>query len=353
LKKILVLLIALLLFSCAEEPTKQDETIYRNIRVVSVSSEEHMDYETYVGHVTTSGIVQHSFQASGELLEILVEEGDTVTEGQLLARLNPETFEFQYEVAEAELNAAKAQYAKALEGLDYAKNNFNRITDLFQQGVSSQFDYDQAKLNYNIASDDVTSAREMRNQAETNIKVKTLMLENTSLYASKDGIVMTVLNEATELISQGYPVVILRDINAQVAFGLPQKDTEFIKIGDTVLIDNQYSGRISSIGQIPDKTTQTYEVLVEYDGNHNVGEILEVKIDTTKVEGTKIPLGAIRSDGEDYVFILENDLAIKVPIEVVIVLNQEVVVNGLPDEAQIIIEGIMNLESGDKVQVVE
>ncbi len=84
-----------------------------------------------------------------------------------------------------------------------------------------------------------------------------------------------------------------------------------------------------------------------------LGAIVTVIVPTEYVKGSMIPLGAIRSDGEDYVFIVTDDYAERLTIEVVAIFNQEVVVTGLPENVQLITDGILGLSAGDLVKIVE
>lgn len=353
-----MMMMVLLMVGCSNDaPVDEANKIIRNVDVIKVNEDNYRDYETYIGHVVGSGIIKRSFEVQGKLESISVEVGDVVSAGAPLMAVNKEGLQYALDVAIAESNASKAQYSKALEALEYTKNLYNRTKQLLQEGISSQYEFDQVSLNYKISEDDVVSAREVKSQAATNVLAKEYMIEHSEIFALQDGIVLDVLVEVGELTNAGYPVVILRDTFAQITFGISQKDIQFIEVNQDVEVtidETTVICQVNYINQIPDQTTQTYEVTLDiaYD-ELVIGQIVKVAIPTTEVVGTKIPLGAIRSDGTDYVFLVVDGKAERVNITVIEIFNQEVVVEGLPSEATLIVEGIMNLVSGDAVKVVD
>lgn len=354
MKKLLILLV-LLLVACDEAmPVEEKETI-RNVDVIELSIDNHQAYASYIGHVTTGSIYKRAFQVSGRLDAIHVQEGDKVSESTLLAEVNTETLTYQLDAAKAELKAAKAQYSKAKESLSYTSNIYTRTKRLFNENVASSFELEQAELNYKMTQDEVTAAQEMINQATVNVDAKQYLLDHSSLYARQEGLVMDILFEAGDLVSEGYPVVLLRDTYPLISFGVTQNDLMYLTLEDNIaftVLDKDYMGEVISISQIPDKDTQTYQVELQVSENLPIGSFSSVSIQTEMVEGTKVPLSAIRSDGEDYVFIVIDDHAQRVNIDVIDIQNQEVIVKGLPDTCRLVTEGIMALKQGDKVKEV-
>lgn len=355
-KIIIVMVLAIFLVACGEEPVQVSKTVVKNVKVETIESKSFQDYERYVGHITSAGILKKAFEVDGKIESIEVSIGDTVQKDQLLASVDTEGLQFALDAARAEYSASNAQYQKSLESLQYAKDLLSDMTTLYNQGVSTRSELDKVRLNYDVSNSDVNSARELRNQASTNIDVKEYMLKQSQIFASKDGIVVDVLVEAGELVGSGYPVLILRDPNPVVSFGIAQNDLQYVEIDKTLQLlcnDMTIEGKVISVNQIPDTSTQTYEVEVSISKDLPIGSIVSIDVPTVYVTGSKIPLGAIRSDGEDYVFTIENGYVTRTDIEVVAILNQEVIVSGLPDESILVVEGILGLTAGDSVNIVE
>ena len=91
-------------------------------------------------------------KASGEIIELPVEEGDMVTKGKLIARLDATTAQNDFEQAQADLEVAKVAF-------DQATRQAQRQEQMFKQGLISQLDYDAALLAKEEANSAVVRAR--------------------------------------------------------------------------------------------------------------------------------------------------------------------------------------------------
>lgn len=353
---ILITLMVLILVACKEEPVVESKTIIKNVRVEAIEEKVYQDYERYVGHITSTGMVKRSFEVAGRIQSIDISVGALVEEGQLLATIDTEGLQFALDAAKAEYSASNAQYQKSLESYNYAEDLLNNTSVLYDQGVSSKNELDQVRLNYNVSRSEVNSAREVRNQTSTNVDVKEYAIKQSQIFALKAGKVVDILLEAGELVGSGYPVMVLRNPKPVVSFGISQSDLQFVDIDSEVTVI--YNGielfvYIIGINQTPDSSTQTYEIEVAIDKDLPLGSIVSVDVPTVTVEGSKIPLGAIRSDGEDFVYIISDGQASRVNIKVLAIFNQEVVVEGLPELSTLVVEGILGLTAGDTVNIVE
>jgi len=140
---------------------------------------------------------------SGEVIDLLVEEGDTVKKGQLLARIKPETYESFMARAEAAVNAAKsgesstqAQLSQLQTQSEKLKRDLDRARQLYGDGVLSQADLDNAETAYKSALDNmkginktIEGAQYNTASAQANLKEARENLRKTNLYAPMSGIV--------------------------------------------------------------------------------------------------------------------------------------------------------------------
>lgn len=356
MKKVLIFIMVLLLIGCQESVDIVEEEIAKGVRVSEITSHVYVDEEIYVGYVKSAGLLKQAFEVEGKIDAVHVSVGDEVKAGDVIASIDTEGLQYALNAASAEMSAANAQYRKAIESSGYAKDLYEDTKQLYEAGVSSKAEFDKVKLNYDVAMNEVNSARELVNQAVTNVDVKTYMMDQSELFASKDGIVVDVLYEVGELIPSGYPVVVIRDELPVVSFGITQDDLKFIKLDDTLSLicdETTSKGQIISINQTPDTVTQTYEVEVSLSKDLPLGAIVSIGVPTEDYLGTKIPLGAVRSDGEDFVFVVVEDRVVRTAIQVVAIFNQEVIVTGIPDDSLLVVEGIMGLTTGDLVKIVE
>ena len=360
-KKIVMIIILsiTLLISCNDDSKSKGKVleIEKNVVVLNVTPKSVYNYEKYIGSISANNLQQLSFEVSGKLTNIEVKIGDKIITGDLLASVDIETLQLSLDAANAEYLAAKAQYLKAVSSENYAKLLLERTEKLFNEGSVAQNKFDQVKLNYNISTQEVSGALNLKKQSLVNVKAKTYMLDRSNLYATKDGVIIDILNVEGETIAAGYPVIIVRNEYPIMSFGSVYDDLKYINIGDVLNVkidDIFYSGVVDFISQVPDITTQTYEVKVLLkDSDIRIGSLASVKINTKKVDGVEIPISAIRSDNDDYIFIAVNGRAEKINIKIIELINQMVIIEGIDSDVDVIVEGIKSLEDGSKIKVMK
>jgi HlyD family secretion protein len=141
--------------------------------------------------VTGSGRIQPalkvniSAQVAGKIVQLNAKEGIAVKKGQLLVALDPSQYAAAMERNESSLMAATANERKA-------ESDFRRVKDLFDKGLVSVSDYENAQAN-------VESARSTRMQADAALKEAQDALDKTRLYSTIDGFVTRVSKEVGEM----------------------------------------------------------------------------------------------------------------------------------------------------------
>ena len=141
-----------------------------NSGAIEVTTEKVMR-RTIIETVSANGKIQPEVQlkissdVSGEIVELLVKEGDHVNKGDLLVKIKPETYQSILDRANAavssaqsNIESAKAQLAQTKAQFANAEASFNRSKKLFDQGAISQADFDNAKASYESAKAQVESA---------------------------------------------------------------------------------------------------------------------------------------------------------------------------------------------------
>ena len=231
--------------------------------------------------VTASGTVQPeveiaiSPEVSGEIITLTVEEGDSVTAGQLLVRINPEIFRQGVNRAEAQLNQAKANAASQQANLARANANltrqeldFNRQKQLFEQRVTSSADWETAQANYEVAQQDQKAAQQTANAGAFNVQSAQAALEDarenlnrTSIYAPASGTISKLNVDQGERVvgtSQMAGTEMLRIANLlamEVRVNVNENDISRVSLGDTAIIDvdayapleKQFKGIVTAI----------------------------------------------------------------------------------------------------------
>ncbi|MDX1941582.1 MAG: efflux RND transporter periplasmic adaptor subunit [Saprospiraceae bacterium] len=230
------------------------------------------------GKVFPQTEVKISSDVSGEVVELYVEEGDSVVTGQLLAKIDPDAYQSQVERGVAGVNSSKAQLANArsqIEQLRAQKENIQaqlknareihqRNEKLRKEGVISQADYDQSLSNLqgleanlrsadaNIkASQESAKAADFQVQsAEASLKELRTSLRRTTIYAPTGGIISKLNIEQGERVvgtiqMAGTEMMRLANLNAmEVRVDVSENDVPRVTIGDEVDIEvDAYIGR--------------------------------------------------------------------------------------------------------------
>ncbi|MCT8946435.1 HlyD family secretion protein [Pseudomonas iridis] len=173
--------------------------------------------------------VQIASKTPGRLAEVLVDEGDKVTKGQLLARMDTRTLEAQRNQAEAEvlrarenLNAAQANVQLRQSELLLAQQELGRSQSLFKHGFVSAQAIDQLQSRMGTGNAAVTAARAQVSAvsaaigaAQAQVAQLTSEIDDSSLRAPIDGVIQLRMAEPGEVLGAGGRALLLIDPNDQ------------------------------------------------------------------------------------------------------------------------------------------
>lgn len=218
---------------------------------------------TIVEKVSASGTVQPvtevkiAPEVSGEIIDLLVEEGDSVKRGQLLVKIRPDTWESQLQRAQASLSQQRANLAQAEASLNAARaafiraeQEFKRQETLWKQKVISEADWQLANQNYTIAKTDVTAAekgveaaRFIIQSTEASLREAQENFRKTSVVAPMDGVVSKLIVRKGERVvgtatMAGTEMLRIADLNVmEVRVDVNENDIVRVSLGDTAIID--------------------------------------------------------------------------------------------------------------------
>ena len=259
---ILIGIIALLIFAKKKGWVGKEE----GIKVTA----EKADVRTIIETVNASGKVYPEIEVkvspdvSGEIVELTVNEGDSVVKGQILARIYADILLSQRDQVMAGVNQTRAQLANSqasISGLKAQVDNLKVIYDrqkkLLAEKVISRAEYEQAEQNYLTATANYDAAREGLKSSEASIQSALAQLQRadkdisrTVITAPMSGIISLMnvkkgervagnsFNIGTEMMR----VADMRSIEVRVDVG--ENDIPKVKLGDTALIEvDAYSGR--------------------------------------------------------------------------------------------------------------
>lgn len=334
-----VSVLSLLVTGCGGEGEAAQEK-----KVVNVTSVETMDYETgydYLGIVQAKDTKNYAFLSGGKLEEVYVREGGLVKAGDPLAKLDTSSLEITINTAKTNVNSLKASVATAKSALD-------AFEVLHASGNLSDKEWESQRSQFITLSGNYDMAVDSLKQAERS-------LEESTLYAQEDGIVMEVPYEAGEIIGSGYPAVVLKSNQKVVTVGVSAEDIANVTMGSKIEIDGTVSGNIDSIGQYPDEKTRTYPVDIAFESDrYMIGDMVNVKIITGKTSGCFVPVQSIFNvDGLDFVYVVdENGTVVRRQVTQEELKNDQVRVEGVEPGMAVISDGLKNIKENDQVSVL-
>jgi HlyD family secretion protein len=208
--------------------------------------------------------VEISSNVSGTIVELLVEVGQNVKEGQLLAKIDPEALVSIVERAEATTNSAraqleniKAQKQQLVVQMNNAKIIMDRNRQLLNDGVISKAEFEVSETNYNSIQANIQAVEKSILSAQYNVastdatvREQKKNLSQTYIYAPMSGVVTKVNKKKGEQVvgtiqMAGTPIMNIANLNSiEVRVDVNERDILNVSMGDTADIElDAYPGR--------------------------------------------------------------------------------------------------------------
>jgi HlyD family secretion protein len=269
------------------------------------------------------------------LAEVLVDQGDAVGAGQLLARLDDGELRRQVEVAEAALASAKAtaervlvDEARATAVEQQARQDHQRIADLVATQISSQAELDKAVEQLRVAESDLKRARaatvEARQQvatAEKNLAYQQERLGFTRILSPYDGLVTRRDRDPGGVVVPGSSLLQVISTNEiWVSAWVDETAAAGLAVGQPARIvfrslpARNFAGEVARLGRETDRETREFLVDVrvkELPPNWTLGQRAEVFIETgRRPDALAVPQRFLQwRDGRPGVFVLAGGKA--------------------------------------------
>jgi len=160
------------------------------------------------GIVTTDEVIV-SPEIQGRLQQLFVREGDAVTNGELLALIQPETQQADVRFYASSEQQAAADLAQAQADSENARLNFERLGGLYSNNVESVQTFDQARTAYDSARARVESVKKQIQSAAAQRQKAEVYLDYTKIFAPTNGIVDTRAALQGEVVNPGQAIVTL------------------------------------------------------------------------------------------------------------------------------------------------
>jgi membrane fusion protein, multidrug efflux system len=328
-----------------EKPAAPSESAPAAVRAEPAASISAAHRTRAVGMLAPRDEIRLAFKVGGIVERVLVDSGETVRKGQVLAELK-----------RAEIDATVAQ---ALEAAEKARRDLERGRRLRADEVATEEQVENLTTAYNVA--------------QANLRAARFNAQYARIDAPVDGIVFERVVEGGELVQAGQPVVVLgsTDSGWVVRIGLADRDAVRVESGMTAEVTfdaypgKVFAGKVTRIGAAADRMTGTFEVEVEVrpEGVRFArGLVAKVELplaDTSATDSTAtvVPISAlVDADGRRgtvYVLDVSNGVARRRDVTLGPVLGEQVVVTrGLSVGEPVVTDGAAWLTDGRAVRVV-
>lgn len=256
-KKTLIIAFALLalLFGAYRLFFKQDDNAQLITQSITRKNIE-QSIEAY-GAVYAKKQVDVGAQVSGQITKLYVKIGDSVKAGDLIAQIDKDKQENEFEITKAQLESAKANLASKEVALNIASSQYQREQKLYNNKATSLESLETLKNNFFTLKANVAELKAQIIQLEIQLKNAEKDLSYTTITAPMDGIIINVAVEEGQSVRAGdiAPTIVrVADLNEmEIRMEIAEADVNKIKIGTAVkfsLLDNpekKYEAQISSI----------------------------------------------------------------------------------------------------------
>lgn len=260
---------------------------------------------TATGTVNAVTTVLVGTQVSGTVKKIHADFNSPVKNGQLIAEIDPATFEAQLEQARANVQNARANYEKAEATLADSKRTMTRNKELFSKGYIPKSDLDAAETNAETSAAQVSAARALIAQAVAASKISETNLRYTKIISPVDGTVISRNVDVGQTVAASFQTptlfTIAQDLTKmQIDTNVDESDIGRIKLGQNVdfmvdaFPDVTFKGAVAQVRSAPItvQNVVTYDVVVKVANPElklkpgmtaNVSIIIAVKKDAVKV----------------------------------------------------------------------
>jgi RND family efflux transporter MFP subunit len=339
------------LTACHKEEKAASQAI-RPVRTATVELQEGGENVSLTGEIQPRYQADLGFRVNGKILERPVDVGTQVKKNDLLARLDPQQYRQDLEVAKSEIAVAEAEVTRS-QAQEY------RQRELLKNGHTTEVAYDQALKTFKTAQAQLDAARARQIQASEN-------LAYTELKADNDGVITAIGADPGQVVSAGQMVVRLAQPGEREAvFNIAEGAFKKRPTDPTVtvhLVSNpeiETAGKVRYISPQADPATRTYTVRVSLPdappqmrlGANVVGTVTLDQGQTVSIPGSAL----FQKEGKPAVWLVEKDKTVQLkPITVQRYQGDSVVVgDGLAQGDVVVTAGVQKLLPGQKVALMD
>ena len=294
-------LLAFVLAGCQEETMHAPEPV-RPVKVVKIEASAASRQIVLSGSVKARTEAGIGFRVGGKIVERLVDVGDHVEPGTVLARLDTADLGLAVQSAEADVVSARAR-------LDYAESALKRYQTLFAKGFVARSALDQRQLEFDQATSALKSAISASSQAANQAAY-------SDLKADAAGIVTQIGAEVGQVVNAGTPVVVVaREGDKEVEIAVPENEIRHFAAGDRLVARFwadpaiRQTGIVREVSGSADSASRTFAVRVSLpeDARVLLGMTATLTAEVATDDGdVVVPIAALaEQDGKPMVWVVD------------------------------------------------
>ncbi len=335
------------------------------------------------GYVTARRQATVSSKITGKVREVMIEEGQTVTAGEVLATLDDTEARANLSLTQAQLESARAQLGETRTQLANAEREYTRQQGLADRKLVSVQALDSAKTQVDALRARLNASQRAAVVAEESLKVAQVSVDNTIVRAPFDGVVTVKAAQPGEMISPisaggGFTrtgIGTIVDMNSlEIQVDVSESFINRVKPGQPVEAtlnsypDWKIPAEVIAVIPTADRTKATVKVRIGFkqrdarilpDMGIRVAFLEDKPAANAPVAakpiGVLVPQAAVRDDaGKAYVLVMSEDRAERRVVELGETRgDSRVIVAGVRGGERVIVSGPEGLKAGDKVRLAD
>jgi len=260
------------------------------------------DYKPVYATVESVDVANARARTGGTVIELKVDEGVVVTQGQVIAVVGDDKLALQLDSLNAQIAAAQAQQTKAHD--DYA-----RAQELFRNGTVAKARLDEARAAYQVADNQLKSITAQKAVIDQQVK------EGQILAPTAGRVLEVPITKGSVLMSGEVAARIAAD-SYVLRLQLPERHAHALKVGDTIHLEDARTGTIRQV--YPEITGGRVQADADVPdlGSYFVGQRVRVEVSTGTHQGFVVPSAfIIARSGMDYVQLKQPQGSLLFPVQ--------------------------------------
>tara|TARA_B100000287_G_scaffold48973_2_gene43457 strand:+ start:5375 stop:6508 length:1134 start_codon:yes stop_codon:yes gene_type:complete len=301
----------------------------------------------------------------GRVEKVLVEEGDQVKKGQILASIDTERYKWLANIASANVNAAKAELKSAQAETKINLVELERMNSLKNSSAFNASKYDKLQ-NQNtalLAKEEIVEAKLNSAIQEENIAKQNL--SRATVKAPFNGIIELKMVELGEAVGLGFPMFqLISDTSVEIQADVPSNRARILKENNEIQIsttDNiKFISKVRALGVRENSNTRTIKIHLSYENSETnrklfVGENVNISVPLGPgQEALTVHKDAIlKREGMSLVYVVKEDSAQIKPVKLGDGVGERfIVLSGIEAGDLVVTKGNERLRPGQKVNPI-